>query len=49
MASQNHFMNFFNGFTKVILRSRFHGMMSDSILLISLTGRKNRENDKPPL
>ncbi len=49
MASQNHFMNFFNGFTKVILRSRFHGMMSDSILLISLTGRKTGKTITTPV
>jgi deazaflavin-dependent oxidoreductase (nitroreductase family) len=49
MASQTNFMNLFNGFTKFILHSRFHGIMSDSILLISVTGRKTGKTITTPV
>jgi hypothetical protein len=39
MTNQSLFMKFGNFFTSSILRSKMHSPMSDSTLLISLTGR----------
>ncbi len=49
MATKNGFMKLYNGFTGAVLRSRFHGMMSGSTLLISVTGRKSGKTITTPV
>ncbi len=48
MATNIYFMKIFNCFTSRFLRSGFHGIMSGSTLLITVTGRKTGKRISTP-
>jgi deazaflavin-dependent oxidoreductase (nitroreductase family) len=49
MATTNNFMKVFNGFSSRVLRSGFHGILSGSTLLITVTGRKTGKKISTPV